>query len=221
MSDEFPFLSAEYAARPQPFWKNLRETDPVYYAQEYGFWVISKHEDILKMLKDPYTYSSAAGPGGGLGAGEGGVDPHHSVAAISEEALVLGFGAHGHAQTIPQSAAGGAEVLDQHALCPEGVEHRIRPTGGRPEQDEIRLARTGLNTGQAIERGEQLRAVTPNPPGLLVQRGLVLKCEQRARLGKHVDVVGQAHLVEFRQPLAAAGQHADTQAGQPRFGQSL
>ena len=53
MSNEFPFLSAEYAARPQPFWKNLRETDPVYYAQEYGFWVISKHEDILKMLKDP------------------------------------------------------------------------------------------------------------------------------------------------------------------------
>lgn len=72
MSNEFPFLSAEYAARPQPFWKNLRETDPVYYAQEYGFWVISKHEDILEMLKDPYTYSSAAGPGGGLVAGEDG-----------------------------------------------------------------------------------------------------------------------------------------------------
>jgi cytochrome P450 family 109 len=40
--------------------------------QEYGFWVISKHEDILEMLKDPYTYSSAAGPGGGLVAGEDG-----------------------------------------------------------------------------------------------------------------------------------------------------
>jgi len=72
MSDKFPFLSAEYAAQPQPFWKNLRETDPVYYAQEYGFWVISKHEDILEMLKDPHTYSSAAGPGGGLVAGEDG-----------------------------------------------------------------------------------------------------------------------------------------------------
>jgi len=72
MSNEFPFLSAEYAAQPQPFWKKLRETDPVYYAQEYGFWVISRHEDILEMLKDPHTYSSAAGPGGGLVAGEDG-----------------------------------------------------------------------------------------------------------------------------------------------------
>ncbi|MEP5764256.1 MAG: cytochrome P450 [Halieaceae bacterium] len=69
MSIEFPFLSAEYAAKPQPYWKNLRDLDPVYYAQEYGFWVISKHADILEMLKDPHTYSSAAGPGGGLTAG--------------------------------------------------------------------------------------------------------------------------------------------------------
>ncbi len=72
MSTEFPFLSAEYAAQPQPFWKKLRDTDPVYYAQEYGFWVISKHADILEMLKDPHTYSSADGPGGGLRAGSDG-----------------------------------------------------------------------------------------------------------------------------------------------------
>lgn len=72
MSKEFPFLSAEYAAQPQPYWKKLRETDPVHYAQEYGFWVISKHGDILEMLKDPHTFSSAAGPGGGLGASKDG-----------------------------------------------------------------------------------------------------------------------------------------------------
>jgi cytochrome P450 len=72
MSTEFPFLSAEYAEQPQPFWKNLRDRDPVYYAQEYGFWVISKHADILEILKDPHTYSSADGPGGGLSAGSDG-----------------------------------------------------------------------------------------------------------------------------------------------------
>jgi cytochrome P450 len=68
MSEKFPFLSAEYATTPQPFWTHLRETDPVYYSETYGFWVISKHADILAIAKDPMTFSSSAGPGGGLTA---------------------------------------------------------------------------------------------------------------------------------------------------------
>ncbi|MCR9183903.1 MAG: cytochrome P450 [Halieaceae bacterium] len=72
MYTEFPFLSAEYAAHPQPFWEKLRDSDPVHYAKDYGFWVISRHRDILEMLKDPHTYSSAGGPGGGLTAGNDG-----------------------------------------------------------------------------------------------------------------------------------------------------
>lgn len=53
MPDEFPFLSAENATHPQPFWNKLRDSDPVYYAEDYGFWVISRHADILEMLKNP------------------------------------------------------------------------------------------------------------------------------------------------------------------------
>ena len=66
MKDKLPFLSPEYANDPKPYWKKLRETDPVYYAEEYGFWAITKHGDILEILKDPITFSSAGGPAGGM-----------------------------------------------------------------------------------------------------------------------------------------------------------
>lgn len=71
MNNKFPFLSTEYAVAPQNIWQGLRESDPVFYSQEYGFWVISKHADILEMLKDPQTYSSSFGPSAGLNAEEG------------------------------------------------------------------------------------------------------------------------------------------------------
>jgi len=66
MTDKLPFLSADYASNPKPYWETLRETDPVYYAKEYGFWAITKHADILKILKDPLTFSSSVGPAGGM-----------------------------------------------------------------------------------------------------------------------------------------------------------
>lgn len=72
MSEQFPFLSPDYALQPQPYWKKLRETEPVFYAEEFGFWVISKHADILELLKDPHTFSSASGPAGGLAENEDG-----------------------------------------------------------------------------------------------------------------------------------------------------
>ena len=66
MTDKLPFLSADYASNPKPYWENLRLSDPVYYAKEYGFWAITKHEDIVTILKDPTTFSSGVGPAGGM-----------------------------------------------------------------------------------------------------------------------------------------------------------
>lgn len=64
MSDVLPLLSPEYAAAPQPFWKKLRETQPVYYAKDYGFWVVSRHADIVAIAKDTDNFSSSGGPAG-------------------------------------------------------------------------------------------------------------------------------------------------------------
>jgi len=52
----------------QPFdiFKKLRKEAPVYWHEESldfepGFWALTKHEDIIKVSKDPITFSSAVG----------------------------------------------------------------------------------------------------------------------------------------------------------------
>ncbi len=52
----------------QPFdlFKRLREEAPIYWHEESldfepGFWALTKHEDIVKVSKDPLTFSSAVG----------------------------------------------------------------------------------------------------------------------------------------------------------------
>ncbi len=52
----------------QPFdtFKRLRNEAPIYWHEESldfepGFWAITKHEDIIKVSKDPMTFSSAVG----------------------------------------------------------------------------------------------------------------------------------------------------------------
>jgi len=52
----------------QPFdtFKRLREEAPIYWHEESlefepGFWALTKHEDIIKVSKDPLTFSSAVG----------------------------------------------------------------------------------------------------------------------------------------------------------------
>ena len=52
----------------QPFdiFKRLREEAPIYWHEESldfepGFWALSKHEDIVRVSKDPMTFSSAVG----------------------------------------------------------------------------------------------------------------------------------------------------------------
>ena len=52
----------------QPFdiFKRLREAAPIYWHEESldfepGFWALTKHEDIVRVSKDPMTFSSAVG----------------------------------------------------------------------------------------------------------------------------------------------------------------
>ena len=52
----------------QPFdiFKRLREEAPIYWHEESldfepGFWALTKHEDIVRVSKDPMTFSSAVG----------------------------------------------------------------------------------------------------------------------------------------------------------------
>ena len=53
-------------AQPLDIFKRLREEAPIYWHEESldfepGFWALTKHEDIVRVSKDPMTFSSAVG----------------------------------------------------------------------------------------------------------------------------------------------------------------
>ncbi len=52
-------LGADYLADPYPIAAKLREDHPVFYADEVGYVVVTRMEDIEAVFTDPATYSSA------------------------------------------------------------------------------------------------------------------------------------------------------------------
>lgn len=48
-------------ARPHDFYWTMRTQDPVHYDEKLGMWLVSRHEDIVTLLRDPVTYSDKHG----------------------------------------------------------------------------------------------------------------------------------------------------------------
>jgi cytochrome P450 len=44
-------------AHPHAFYGEMRRRDPVYFDEKLGMWLVSRHEDIWTVLKDPITFS--------------------------------------------------------------------------------------------------------------------------------------------------------------------
>jgi cytochrome P450 len=57
---EFNPLTPEVREDPYPFYAYLRRHAPVYQVAALGCWAISRYEDVVGVLKDPATFSSAA-----------------------------------------------------------------------------------------------------------------------------------------------------------------
>jgi cytochrome P450 len=55
---DFDPLSPEQRRNPYPVYAEARERAPVFYAERYGFWVVTRYEDVLAVLKDDDTFSS-------------------------------------------------------------------------------------------------------------------------------------------------------------------
>ena len=53
-----PFLP-EVRENPYPYYTYLRQHAPVYQVPGVGFWVISRYDDVLSVLKNPQVFSSA------------------------------------------------------------------------------------------------------------------------------------------------------------------
>jgi cytochrome P450 len=54
----FDPLEPEQRRDPYPVYAEARERAPVFYAEKYGFWVVTRYEDVLEVLKDDETFSS-------------------------------------------------------------------------------------------------------------------------------------------------------------------
>jgi len=55
---DFDPLAREQRANPYAVYADARAHAPVFFAERFGFWVVTKHEDVLRVLKDGETFSS-------------------------------------------------------------------------------------------------------------------------------------------------------------------
>ena len=46
---------------PYPVWRRMREEAPLYYNEKYGFYALSRYDDVVKALPDWQTYRSGKG----------------------------------------------------------------------------------------------------------------------------------------------------------------
>jgi cytochrome P450 len=58
---EFDPFSDDFFNAPFNTYRRLRDEAPVYHNEKYGFWALSRYEDVELALKDFETYSSARG----------------------------------------------------------------------------------------------------------------------------------------------------------------
>jgi cytochrome P450 len=57
----FDPISADFFDSPYETYRRLRDEAPVYHSSEYGFWALSRYEDVAAAYRDHETFSSAKG----------------------------------------------------------------------------------------------------------------------------------------------------------------
>jgi cytochrome P450 len=55
----FDPLDPDYLEDPYPYFARFRQEAPVFYAPKIDFWVVSRYDDIMRIVKDPETFSNA------------------------------------------------------------------------------------------------------------------------------------------------------------------
>lgn len=54
----FDPLAPDQLTNPYPIYRRLREEAPVFYAEPFDLWVVSRYEDVVEVVKDHETFSS-------------------------------------------------------------------------------------------------------------------------------------------------------------------
>lgn len=58
MDPDFDPLDQDYLADPYPHYARFRRETPIFYAPKIDFWVVSRYEDIMGIVRDPETFSN-------------------------------------------------------------------------------------------------------------------------------------------------------------------
>src|SRR5205823_11239206 len=61
MTVEFDPFSSTYFDDPYEMYRHLRDEAPVYYSERYGFYALSRYDDVVAAHKDWHTFSSSHG----------------------------------------------------------------------------------------------------------------------------------------------------------------
>src|SRR4051794_21888495 len=58
MSRGFPFFSPEVQQDPYPLYAGARAEEPVFFCEDLGMWVATRHADVTAILRDTDRFSS-------------------------------------------------------------------------------------------------------------------------------------------------------------------
>jgi cytochrome P450 len=58
---EFDPFSSTFFEDPYPLYRRLRDESPAYFNEQYGFWALSRYEDVVQAHRDWETFSSSHG----------------------------------------------------------------------------------------------------------------------------------------------------------------
>src|SRR5260370_2729952 len=62
--DHMQNRTLDEALNPFPRYRFMRESRPVYYHQQYGFWQVFRYDDVQQVLSDYTSFSSTFAGGG-------------------------------------------------------------------------------------------------------------------------------------------------------------
>src|SRR5438105_9975178 len=48
----------DYLYAPEPYWERLRNDQPLFHDERAGFWMLSRYDDVVAVLRDHETYST-------------------------------------------------------------------------------------------------------------------------------------------------------------------
>jgi cytochrome P450 len=184
VDDLHPWMPA-LAEDPYPWYRELREHDPVHYSPSLDAWFVARYDDVVRVLRSPEEFSSSAilAPRGEIRGPLGGTVPGGSAAGARA-------GANGGADGGANGAGGGALM----GARPDAS--RFLLTADPPDHTKLRRLVSRPFTPSAIAALEpHVRAVTEQLVDDLILASTRGEADLIAHLGGPLPLLVIAHML--------------------------